>query len=73
MMKIYYTKLQNLFSVTKRETKIFFGEQVNVNVTSLKDDPNKDVISWIKIRSPADNYYHQINYTNDFKISISNK
>ena len=72
-MKIYYTKLQDLFSVTKRETKIFFGNEVNVNVTSLKDDPNKDAISWIKIMSPADKYYHQINYTNDFKISVSNK
>ncbi len=72
-MKIYYTKLQDLFSVAKKETKIFFGNEVNVKVTSLKDDPNKDAIMWIKIKSPADNYYNQINYTNDFKISIYNK
>ena len=72
MMKIYYTKLQDLFSVTKRETKFFFGNEVNVKVTSLKDDPNKDAIMWIKIKSPADNYYNQINYTNDFKISVYN-
>ena len=72
-MKIYYTKLQNLFSVTKRETNFFFGNEVNVKVTSLKDDTNKEAIMWIKIRSPADNYYNQINYTNDFKICIYNK
>ena len=72
MMKIYYKKFFDLFSLQQNlETKILYGNEVNVKVESTKHDVNKDAIAWIKIRSPADNYWKQIDYTNDFKITVS--
>ena len=72
MMKIYYRKFQNLFSLQQNsETKILYGNEVNVKVESTKNDVNKDSIFWIKIKSPGDNYWKKIDYTNDFKITVS--
>jgi len=72
MMKIYYKKFFDLFSLQQNsETKILYGNEVNVKVESTKHDINKDTIKWIKIRSPAENYWKQIDYTNDFKITVS--
>lgn len=72
MMKIYYQKIQDLFSIKNNaETIILYGNKVNVNVESTKQDINKNAITWIKIKSPADNYWKQIDYTNDFKITVS--
>ncbi len=72
MMKIYYRKFQDLFSIQHNsETKILYGNEVNVKVESIKNDVNKDAIAWIKIRSPADNYWNQIDYTNNFKITVT--
>ena len=72
MMKIYYKKFFDLFSLQQNsETKILYGNEVNVKVESTKDDVNKDAIAWIKIRLPSDNYWKQIDYTNDFKITVS--
>ena len=72
MMKIYYKKFFDLFSLKQNsETKILYGNEVNVKVESTKDDVNKDAIAWIKIRSPTDNYWKQIYYTKDFKITVS--
>lgn len=74
MMKLYYKKFFNFFSLqANSETKILYGNEVNVKVESAKNDVNKDAIKWIKIRSPADNYWKQIDYTDGFKISVSNK
>jgi hypothetical protein len=71
-MKIYYKKFFDLFSLQQNsETKILYGNEVNVKVESTKHDINKDTIKWIKIRSHADNYWKQIDYTNDFKITVS--
>ena len=72
MLKIYYRKFFNIFSLqSNSETKILYGNEVNVKVECSKNDVNKDAIKWIKIRSPADNYWKQIDYTNDFKITVS--
>ena len=72
MLKIYYRKFFNIFSLqSNSETKILYGNEVNVKVECAKNDVNKDAIKWIKIRSPADNYWKQIDYTNDFKITVS--